>query len=441
MTDCVYTGAASNVRQVDTITIALTWAQADTITLTIGGVDFVVTIGTLTTTAQVATTLKQAFNGETLTDTSASYNVFGGAIAIPQFRMITASVSGSVVTLTQSSASWNRFPGKPWVMTITGDGTAGDGTATLANVTAATGKHHANNADNWSNALAHGVRLIFPSGCPDCLYNLTLSIQPSEIIVMKGSGKIGLAYTNNDDQGYPYYEYLGRYLVSGSNSASSTATIGLGDGDAARRINIDFSTLAFTVTVYGSGSREITSIPPICLKGSNTSNVLTNYAGDVGWNYFPEETGGDLSVCRNSGTSAKTFLGSGVSLGDSTIVCAGGYMETNSLTTTSSSIAVTGGKLVINTGNQLAITVSEGGSVALRNTGSTITTLTMYGGTVTKETAGALTITNVLQLYQGAKFLAPDGNVTLSAGFKLNGCALRDVTIDVGENHTYTVSA
>ena len=65
-------GKAKQVTQVDKIAISGSWASTNTITVTINGVAAVLTVGALTTTDQVATSLKQAWNGETLTDTSAS---------------------------------------------------------------------------------------------------------------------------------------------------------------------------------------------------------------------------------------------------------------------------------------------------------------------------------------------------------------------------------
>src|SRR3972149_4873907 len=93
-------GRAGAVAEVNTITIALTWAAGDTITVTINAKDLLVTIGTLVTTAQVATTLKQAWEGETFTDTTATVRPAGGGPDFTEYAEITATVSGSVGTLT-----------------------------------------------------------------------------------------------------------------------------------------------------------------------------------------------------------------------------------------------------------------------------------------------------------------------------------------------------
>ncbi len=108
--------------QRDVVVIALTWATSDTITATIGTQTIVVTIGGSTTVAQVATTLKQAWNAETLTDGTASVVPTGGADDNSSFEDITATVNDTIVTLTGKN-------GVSFSLAIT-EVTAGNGTAT-----------------------------------------------------------------------------------------------------------------------------------------------------------------------------------------------------------------------------------------------------------------------------------------------------------------------
>lgn len=122
------------VAEVNTITVADTWAQNDTVALLLNGRVVTVTIGTLVTTAQVATTIKEAWNGEDFTDSSAAVSPTDGGPAFQEFAQNTATVSASVVTLTANSK------GKRWLegMTCTAT-TAGNGSATLAASVAAAG--------------------------------------------------------------------------------------------------------------------------------------------------------------------------------------------------------------------------------------------------------------------------------------------------------------
>ena len=70
-----WSGSSLNRRQLNRITVANTWAAADTATITIDSVDFIITIGTLVTTTQVATTIYQALTGTTFTDPTASATI------------------------------------------------------------------------------------------------------------------------------------------------------------------------------------------------------------------------------------------------------------------------------------------------------------------------------------------------------------------------------
>lgn len=123
----------TKVSQVDTVTIANTWAQNDTIQLVIGSTTIIVTIGTLTSTAQVATTLRQAWEGLAFTDSSASVSPAEGGQLNIETSQITATIDALtplVVDLTSGIA------GEAFTLVVT-ETTAGSGTAVEATATAA----------------------------------------------------------------------------------------------------------------------------------------------------------------------------------------------------------------------------------------------------------------------------------------------------------------
>ena len=129
-------GKAKNVRQKDTITVALVWGTSDTVTITINGQDLVITIGANTTTAQVATTIKEAINGSTLTDTTASASpsiADGGGQGIAEFLEISASIDSATPSVVDIEGGQTGNADKPFTMTVT-ESTAGTGTATEATV-------------------------------------------------------------------------------------------------------------------------------------------------------------------------------------------------------------------------------------------------------------------------------------------------------------------
>jgi hypothetical protein len=431
----IWLGHALNTRQVDTITIANTWAQNDTMTITIDNIAFVVTIGTLVTTAQVATTIKQAFNGETLTDTSASCVptiTQGGAQTMGQFAEIVASVSGSVVSLT------SRTDGVPFTVSVS-ESTAGSGTATLAaEATASTGKWHASDPDNWNTngVPADNDTVVFDQGAIGPKYELNLACQPAEIRIPKSfTGAIGLSPVNEDSSSKKYAEYRGTALTTDDNSVTAPWYIGDGVGQGSGFSRFDAGAGRTNLFVYGSGARTFPGIPSICWKGTHASNEVNNYEGDLGIATFPGETAAVATLrTGNDKNLAKTVCGSGVTL--TTIVQNGGSLETNSAATT---ITQNSGTATHKAG---AITTLTVGGTWDQVSNGTITTLTVRSGGVFDKSkdARSLTITNCT-LHKGAKLLDPGGTITFSNGIILAaGVRLSDVTIDVGVGRTVSVS-
>jgi hypothetical protein len=430
-----YLGHAAGVKQVDTITIANTWAQGDTITLTIDNIDVVVTIGTLVTTAQVATTLKQAFNGETLTDTAASYTPNSGIQTIGQFTEMVATVSSSVVSLTANTA------GKPFTLSVT-ETTAGDGTATEATATAATGKYHLNNVDNLSGntAVADNDVLVFDFGSIGPQHGLTAACQPLTVIIKQAfTGLIGLPEQNIDNPSYHYADYrTPRSMLFDDNTATSSYHIGEGEGQGSSRIRIDGGAGAWKAYIHNSGSRELTGVPCILLAGTNASNELNNYNGDVGIAYYAGQSCTLTSLRNGNGpsSSAKTYCGTGATLSSCTVAMSGGTLTTNSALGT---VNMTGGEAFHQIGAVTTLNV-WGGRWHQRN-GSTITTLTVGNGVFDKSAnSEPLTITNAVQLFKGARIYDPLGTITFSAGIKLNGCTWKDVEVILANGKTYTPS-
>lgn len=427
-------GHALSTRQVDTITIANTWATNDTVTVTVDNIAFVVTIGTLVTTAQVATTLKQAINGETLTDTSASCSptiTQGGAQAIGQLSEVTATVNSSVVTLTANS------DGVPFTITVS-ESTAGSGTATLsAEATASTGKYHASDADNWNTngAPADNDAVVFDQGSIGPRYELDLACQPASLTIYKAfTGTIGLPPVNEANTSKKYAEYRGTDLTTDDNSTTASWKIGEGPGNGSGFMRLNAGAGRTDVLVYGTGARTYAGIPALNWRGTHANNTVTNYAGDMGIATFPGDTATVATLRTGDPTNqAKTLCGSGVTL--TTVVQNGGELETNSAATT---VTQNAGTATHKSGAITTLTV--GGAWNQMATG-TITTLTVRGSGVFDKSkdSQALTVTNCT-LHKGAKLLDPTGSITFSNGIVLSGCKITDVTIDLGPGRTISVT-
>jgi hypothetical protein len=282
MADTSWLGRAGAVAEVDTITIAGTWAQNDTATITINGKDMVITIGTLTTTAQVATTIKEAYEGETLTDTSASVIPSGGKSDFTEHSELTATVSSSVVTLTANDAGtpWNVNSG----MAVT-ENTAGDGTATLANATAATGPNHYDNVDNWSGGAVPTTEDVWvENSAVSILYGLSQAGNTLASFNQAASytGDIGLPKTNAS--GYP--EFRLDYLAVDVTALR----IGYGQGTGAGRVKINSGTILSGVTVESTGSPAEVGLGAFIWKGTNVGNTLNVQNGNVSVAPFDGET-------------------------------------------------------------------------------------------------------------------------------------------------------
>ena len=117
-------GAALDINDKWTITIAGTWAPADTVTVTVGNSALIVTIGTAFAIGDVANALNAAINAVSSTASlvgDESRNV--GGRQVPELVGISSTVVSAVVTLENSEA------GIPFLPVVT-EATVGTGTAT-----------------------------------------------------------------------------------------------------------------------------------------------------------------------------------------------------------------------------------------------------------------------------------------------------------------------
>lgn len=427
---------AAATRNVHTITIAGTWVAADTITITIGGVALVITVGSLVTVTQIAVTVVQAILGTTFTDTTAVVAPANGGQTLPMFTEFTATSALGVVTLTASTT------GKPFTVTTTKSSTSG--TVADAETIAATGPLFFSNAVNFSGATVpvDNDTITIDSGNVGLTYGLTTSIQPLVYNQTQGfTGDIGLAQINLDSRQNSYAEYrTPQYLTFDDNSATCVYTIGEGQGAGSQRTKIDAGAGQGTFVIIASGQRELQNVPAILLKGTHTSNSLTVRDGDVGVAFYDGETSTFATINMGSGINSQGRLvcGTGTTLSSCTIAMIGGTLETNSAI---SVVNIYGGEWTHQNGN-VATLNAFGGKVIWKANSATITTLAVgSSGTFDKsQDARPLTVTNVVKIYKGATLRDPYKTITFSAGIQLVDCTLDDVTLDVGPNRTVTVS-
>jgi hypothetical protein len=460
----MWIGAAAATKQITTLTVAGTWAGNDTYTLTMNGRDLVVTIVNGTTTAQVAESLRDAWNAAARIDgtqstTNTNTSNFGGQ-EFGEFAEVDAVIyttSTSVVRLI------GKVAGRPF--TVTGAAsTAGDGDVTVASAQAATGPHHWDNPDNWDTGTvpADGDMGVFKDGSVSVKYGLPNPIYVTIVQYQSFTGDIGLLEYNVDNPLKPYREYRQRYVRLDDDGAVDTTNehkFGLGDGPRVpqviniRQRNEDASdTLVTSATIFNTG---VPKVP-----GTKALNLDIANEGAAGGTISVLK--GSVNLCDQDGIQpAYTTLNIGYTdsqLSDAEIVV---QNHSGALTVNQS-----GGKLLIYEPGSVALTGARtfnvsGGECTIRDlaTSGTVTVTLLncrftYNATKTiasctvgtnatfdaEKDLRAFTVT-ALDLYQGASWLDEFARATYTAGIDLNRCGIDDVTVRVGNNRRLTIGA
>lgn len=366
-------GRAQAIAQVDTVTVANTWAQNDTVTLTINDKDLVITIGTLVTTAQVATTIKQAWENETLTDTDASFTPAKGGQDIVEHAEITATVDASVVTLTHDSA------GTPFTLSVT-ESTAGDGTATEATATTATGPNFWDNVDNWDTgaAPADTDSVYIDNSDISILYNIEPNLGAgSESLALLSigqnfTGTIGLPQQNEGG----YVEYRPTYLKVEADSV----IVGRGDGAGSGRIKLDTDSETTSILVENTGTPLEFGLEAFLWKGADDDNSLIVKGGSVGVARFGGETA-TLDILRVTNALVRCGAGAdfnGATSGNKIVNNENGTLEFASVGV---NVTNTSGTMIVLGSATIGILNVLGGTVDYRSTG-TITTANIGGASI-----------------------------------------------------------
>lgn len=430
-------GHAIAVKQISTLTIGGTWATSDTVTLTVNGKTLVLTVGTDTTTAQIATAVQEMWEGDTQTGTG-DHTYSGDKTLAGEFSRITATVASSVVTFTADDF------GVPFTLATTKSSTSG--TVTDATPTAATGPSFFSDADNWSGDTVpvDGDDIVFDTGDVDLKYDLNTGIQPASVTIKPSyTGNIGLSKTNADDATLPYDEYREDYLTFANDAGTTTTTIDI-EATGSGRIKIDVADCA-TVTwnIRGSGSRAESTVPSILCAGTHSGQVFNVLKGDVGVAFFEGESG-HIATLRVGYLDSETGdvlleIGGGCDLTDAAIEIEGGTTTIDS-TTSSGTITQSAGVLTILSGAHAAIDVDKG-TLYYRSEG-TITSLDIGNGGVVDfrrdsraRTVSACEVHGVVSIYD------PFKTVTWSAGIDFNHCSPTDSTLDFGANVRLTPGA
>jgi hypothetical protein len=146
-------------------------------------------------------------------------------------------------------------------------------------------------------------------------------------------------------------------------------------------------------------------------------------------------------VGNGTGRGATLICGDTCTLTGIVLDIGGGAVTIKTATASGDIDIHSGGTLIVEgTGAHADIDV-QNGLCDYRSSGTITTLAVRSAGKFTKENDyRANTITNVVQAFKNANIQDPNKALTLTAGFKLNGCTLDDVDFNFGTDRTYTVA-
>lgn len=263
-------GGAVAFADVWTITVAGTWASGDTVTISVGNKDLVITLGGAASTlvADIATEIKNAISAASNASPGTGFTWSHGGQQFREFTEFTATVLGAVVTITGVTA------GVPIGLVVT-EVTAGDGTATEANTVVATGPNHLDNADNYFGGVlpVDNDDLYIDTGAVSILYGLTYfranNIDLNVYITGDWIGQLGLPAIRTITGG-EYAEYRQRYFQMRGGSKVLQVRPGVQGLTTQGALYIDLQDQS-TCDVQILARRGSTTSPSVFLCGSDTT--------------------------------------------------------------------------------------------------------------------------------------------------------------------------
>jgi len=392
-------------------------------------------LNTITPTAQNAETYSVTINGKNisfLSDASATVaEITAGLVAAltastvpPEFQEITWADTTTTVTATAVT------PGKPFTQT-----SSATGIATLVTVitTANKSSNDWNDADNWD-----------PTGVP--VSTDDVFIENSSVSILFGLAQSAVTLTSlniassfTGDIGLPkytglYYEYRADYLAIGA----TTLNVGSGPGNGSTRLKINTGSVQTTINCFGTAAGAESGLEAFLWKGTHASNVVEISRGSMGVAVFGGETAviATLRCGYQSNVASDVSMRCGIGMTLSTIQKSGGDLTIQSNSTTINHVD---GTLTILLGIVTTLNL-DGGTVYYQSTG-TITTLNV-GNDATIDFSRDMSTRTVTttNLHAGSTLNDPFATVILTNGFKTPRCTLQEVTVNLGNDRTYTPS-
>lgn len=451
MSNIRWVGGAVATKQVSTLTVANTWAAADTAVVTIGNKDLRITIGTAVTVTDVAAEIAASINAASVSSPTpgAGYSRNIGGQEIPEFVEVIATALVGVVTVTAVN------PGIPFTLTAS-ETTAGTGTLTAATPTAATGPNWLSNPDNYAGGAlpVDNDVLYFDQGSTDCLYDLgyfrTNAIDLDIYISNDWTGQLGLP-PYNVSGGYP--EYRQRYFYGRVNAKTVEIIPGLNGNITAGAVYLDFQSSTTNNLTIRCG-RTGGSTPSIFVAGvvAGTTRVM---AGAVA--FEPDDSGVGagsyfataaliVGVPNGSASDCYCYFGRNANLATGTSIAK--FLSGTSITRNQfgdgindNEIEVRGGVLQLEDDSTNAyprIDVYDG-AILYPAGKATITLLRCYGGTVDFRRGSSLNVVTASKIYAGSTVWEKAG--TAIQEMDLVGCSPNDCNLNMAPNRKWTFTS
>lgn len=306
-------------------------------------------------------------------------------------------------------------------------------TLSVSTVVDATGPNHFDAAKNWSGGAvpSTGDTLVFRDTSIPLLYGLSQSgITPAGIEFHASfTGTVGLPDTNANE----YPEYRDTKLRIGEAADAQTIAISVRGGS--NRIRLDTGDCPATIQITDTGISDTNEPAAFRWTGTAATNTVVYLAGSV---FLGDEAGATaaintLRVASRNGGYGELELASGLTV--TTTQHTGGEVTSRATLTT----ANIGGTWIQDGATVGTLTTLPNGSVRVLGS-PTITTLDVGSdGSIDFGGANAPTATTT-RLSAGAELLDPQGSVTFTNGIELVLCGLSDVSLDVGQGKTLTIS-
>ena len=429
-----FLGVAPDVAQVSTVTAGGTFAGSETVSIEIGGAVLTATLGSDTSTDDVAEIMGRMINGDALKNDE-TRTATGDTLGM--FKNITATYSGSVLTLT-AVQNQNSGDSEPFTF-ATDDSGSTSGTLTDATPTSHSGPYDANTAKNWSNGTVPGsgdTAVLAGTG-----KHLRWGLQSIALASLKKlasfDGDIGLPLINVTS-GIAYHEYRTRKLrISGS-----TCTLEVGDGEGSSMVNIEFNNATTNVVVHKTAQSADQDRPTIEIEDLHEDGNIRIEGGNVGIDTAP-----DASVCGACdltivGKNTVVYTGQGATSLGATHV--DGATLHNYCQLGGGTFVHEGGKIISYPNSSITngMTVYSGGEIDYR--GGTVSTgkLTLAGGKFTLENhpSESWTFTPDVEVHaEGSELIDPRG-LFGATNIDLNNIGVEDMkTLIVGKNRRLTL--